>query len=155
MSLLALFLLCRLFYAYLCLSVLLISMVWFYCVVVLVDIHGKMILISIVFYCSFVNRTSFLSFCCSIIPPGFLSCKGMAVLADTKHHVVIGEESFPAAFRNHRLRFSGKDSLPIVWLTDFFSLPSFLHIKRLSDDGYAGMTKKNSDSMITKVLKRQ
>ena len=101
-----------------------------------------MILISIVFYCSFVNRTSFLSFCRSIIPLGFLSCKGMAVLADTKHHVVIGEESFPAAFRNHRLRFSGKDSLPIVWLTDFFSLPSFLHIKRLSDDGYAGMTKK-------------
>ena len=76
-----------------------------------------MILISIVFYCSFVNRTSFLSFCRSIIPPGFLSCKGMAVLADTKHHVVIGEESFPAAFRNHRLRFSENDSLPIVWLS--------------------------------------
>jgi len=41
----------------------------------------------------------------------------MAVLADTKHHVVIGEESFPAAFRNHRLRFSENDSLPIVWLS--------------------------------------
>ena len=127
----SLFLLCRLFYAYLCLSVLLISMVWFYCVVVLVDIHGKMILISIVFYCSFVNRTSFLSFCRSIIPPGFLSCKGMAVLADTKHHVAIGEESFPAAFRNHRLRFSGKDSLPIVWLSAIFDCHLFGHEKRL------------------------
>ena len=38
-----------------------------------------------------------------IIPPGFLSCKGMAVLSDTKHHVVIGEETLPAAFRNQRL----------------------------------------------------
>lgn len=90
-----------------------------------------MILISIVFYCSFVNRTSFLSFCRSIIPPGFLSCKGMAVLADTKHHVVIGEESFPAAFRNHRLRFSGKDSLPIVWLSATFDCHLFRHEKRL------------------------
>lgn len=90
-----------------------------------------MILISIVFYCSFVNRTSFLSFCRSIIPPGFLSCKGMAVLADTKHHVVIGEESFPAAFRNHRLRFSRKDSLPIVWLSAIFDCHAFRHEKRL------------------------
>lgn len=90
-----------------------------------------MILISIVFYCSFVNRTSFLSFCRSIIPPGFLACKGMAVLADTKHHVVIGEESFPAAFRNHRLRFSGKDSLPIVWLSATFDSHLFRHEKRL------------------------
>ena len=90
-----------------------------------------MILISIVCYCSFVNRTSFLSFCRSIIPPGFLSCKGMAVLADTKHHVVIGEESFPAAFRNHRLRFSGKDSLPIVWLSAIFDCHLFRHEKRL------------------------
>ncbi|EFB34600.1 hypothetical protein PREVCOP_06035 [Segatella copri DSM 18205] len=55
----------------------------------------------------------------------------MAVLADTKHHVVIGEESFPAAFRNHRLRFSGKDSLPIVWLSAIFDCHLFGHEKRL------------------------
>ena len=55
----------------------------------------------------------------------------MAVLADTKHHVVIGEESFPAAFRNHRLRFSGKDSLPIVWLSAIFDCHLFRHEKRL------------------------
>ena len=92
-----------------------------------------------------MNRTSFLSFCRSIIPPGFLSCKGMAVLADTKHHVAIGEESFPAAFRNHRLRFSGKDSLPIVWLSAIFDCHAFLARKKAWCEGYAGMLKKNSD----------
>ena len=44
----------------------------------------------------------------------------MAVLSDTKHHVVIGEETFPAAFRNQRLWYSGKVSWPIVWLSATF-----------------------------------
>ena len=66
----------------------------------------------------------------------------MAVLADTKHHVVIGEESFPAAFRNHRLRFSGKDSLPIVWLSAIFDCHAFWARKKAWCEGYAGMLKK-------------
>jgi len=55
----------------------------------------------------------------------------MAVLSDTKRHVVIGEETFPAAFRNQRLWFSRKVSWPIVWLSATFDCHAFLHEKRL------------------------
>ena len=87
--------------------------------------------ISIVFICSFEHTSSFLSFCRSIIPPGFLSCKGMAVLSDTKHHVVIGEETFPqpSAIRDCGIPEKFLDRL--FGFLPFLTAMLFRHEKRL------------------------
>ena len=57
----------------------------------------------------------------------------------------MGEESFPAAFRYNRLRFSVKDSLLIVLLSAIFDCHAFLARKKAWCEGYSEIIKKNSD----------
>ena len=79
---------------------------------------------------------------------------GRLVRYQTPHFCYL-QRIFSSSLPQSEIGYSWKDSLLIVWCSDFLSLPSFKHVKRQSDDGYAGITfKKNSDFTIAKVLKR-
>ena len=79
---------------------------------------------------------------------------GRLVRYQTPHFCYL-QRIFSSSLPQSEIGYSRKDSLQIVGCSDFLSLPSFKHVKRQSDDGYAGITfKKNSDFTIAKVLKR-
>jgi len=66
----------------------------------------------------------------------------MAGLSDTKHLFVIGKESFQAAFLNQDCGIPEKILYRLFGFLTSLAFHLFCTIKRLSDDGYAGMTKK-------------
>lgn len=76
---------------------------------------------------------------------------GRLVRYQTPHFCYL-QRIFSSSLPQSEIGYSRKDSLQIVGCSDFLSLPSFKHVKRQSDDGYAGITfKKNSDFTIAKV----
>ena len=67
---------------------------------------------------------------------GFLRCKGMAVLSDTKHQAMpYSAKTFPERLPQmlHIWVFQ-KTFYRIVWCSDFWNLHFLMHVKRLYDD---------------------
>ena len=89
---------------------------------------------------------------------GFLLCKVMEVLADTKHQslLFLSAKIFCSRLPQSEIGYSTKYLYRLFGLLPFMRLPSFLARKKAySDDGHAGMTiKKSSDSSENKSLKK-
>lgn len=78
---------------------------------------------------------------------------GRLVRYQTPHFCYL-QRIFSSSLPQSEIGYSWKDSLLIVWCSDFLSLPSFKHVKRQSDDGYAGMTLKKLGFYDSKSLKK-
>lgn len=61
---------------------------------------------------------------------------GRLVRYQTPHFCYL-QRIFSSSLPQSEIGYSRKDSLQIVGCSDFLSLPSFKHVKRQSDDGYA------------------
>lgn len=61
---------------------------------------------------------------------------GGLVRYQTPHFCYL-QRIFSSSLLQSEIGYSWKDSLQIVGCSDFLSLPSFKHVKRQSDDGYA------------------
>ena len=132
-------------------------MLFVYCSIACLK-HGSItFFISIFYFCSLLRPLFFITVVAVSLSFGFLPCKGMAVLSDTKHQAMpysakIFPESLPQML--HIWVFL-KTSYRIVGCSDSWE-PPFLYARKKAiwwrDDG---MIKKNIGSKGTKNRKRQ
>ena len=132
-------------------------MLFVYCSIACLK-HGSItFFISIFYFCSLLRPLFFITVVAVSLSFGFLPCKGMAVLSDTKHQA----KPYSAKTFSERLPqmlhiwVFQKTFYRIVWCSDSWE-PPFLYARKKAtwwrDDG---MIKKNIGSKGTKSRKRQ
>ena len=116
---------------------------------------GIALFISIFYFCSLLRPLFFMIVVAVSLSSGFLRCKGMAVLSDTKHQAMpYSAKTFPECLPQmlHIWVFQ-KTFYRIVWCSDSWE-PPFLNARKKAiwwrDDG---MIKKISDRKEQKAVK--
>ena len=112
-----------------------------YCVVCLflycmLAAWGITFFISIFYFCSLLRPLFFMIVVPVSLSFGFLRCKGMAVLSDTKHQAMpYSAKTFPERLPQmlHIWVFQ-KTFYRIVWCSDLGNHHFLMHVKRLYDD---------------------
>ncbi len=92
--------------------------------------------ISIFYFCSLLRPLFFMIVVAVSLSFGFLRCKGMAVLSDTKHQAMpYSAKTFPECLPQmlHIWVFQ-KTFYRIVWCSDSWNHHFLMHVKRLYDD---------------------
>ena len=99
--------------------------------------HGGIaFFISIFYFCSLLRPLFFMIVVAVSLSFGFLRCKGMAVLSDTKHQAMpYSAKTFPECLPQmlHIWVFQ-KTFYRIVWCSDSWNHHFLMHVKRLYDD---------------------
>ena len=99
--------------------------------------HGGItFFISIFYFCSLLRPLFFIIVVAVSLSFGFLRCKGMAVLSDTKHQAMpYSAKTFPECLPQmlHIWVFQ-KTFYRIVWCSDSWNHHFLMHVKRLYDD---------------------
>ena len=97
---------------------------------------GITFFISIFYFCSLLRPLFFMIVVAVSLSFGFLLCKGMAVLSDTKHQAMpYSAKTFPECLPQmlHIWVFQ-KTFYRIVWCSDSWNHHFLMHVKRLYDD---------------------
>ena len=98
--------------------------------------RGITFFISIFYFCSLLRPLFFMIVVPVSLSFGFLRCKGMAVLSDTKHQAMpYSAKTFPECLPQmlHIWVFQ-KTFYRIVWCSDSWNHHLLMHVKRLYDD---------------------
>ena len=104
-----------------------------YCIL---EAWGIIFFISIFYFCSLLRPLFFMIVVAVSLSFGFLRCKGMAVLSDTKHQAMpYSAKTFPERLPQmlHIWVFQ-KTFYRIVWCSDSWNHHFLMHVKRLYDD---------------------
>ena len=115
-----------------CLSIVL----FVYCSIACLQHGGITFFISIFYFCSLLRPLFFMIVVAVSLSFGFLRCKGMAVLSDTKHQAMpYSAKTFPESLPQmlHIWVFQ-KTFYRIVWCSDSWNHHFLMHVKRLYDD---------------------
>ena len=115
-----------------CLSIVL----FVYCFIACLQHWGITFFISIFYFCSLLRPLFFMIVVAVSLSSGFLRCKGMVVLSDTKHQAMpYSAKTFPECLPQmlHIWVFQ-KTFYRIVWCSAFWNLHFLMHVKRLYDD---------------------
>ena len=127
---LCLYLYCRIgILLYCCISVL-----SYYSLYLLSAIRLYIFSISIFLFPFLMFNLNFFSIGCAVNHHhSFLTCKGMAAQADTKHQSMLSLSAkiFCSRLPQSEIGYSTKKSLPIVWLTALLGCHLLKHVKRL------------------------
>ena len=107
-----------------------------YCFIACLQYGGITFFISIFYFCPLLRPLFFMIVVADSLSFGFLRCKGMAVLSDTKHQVMpysakTFQERLPQML--HIWGFQ-KTFYRIVWCSDSWNRHLLMHVKRLYDD---------------------
>ena len=97
---------------------------------------SEMLLISIISFQFPASTSIFMNAVVVSLSTGFLLCKGMAVLSDTKHQAMpYSAKTFPECLPQmlHIWVFQ-KTFYRIVWCSDSWNHHFLMHVKRLYDD---------------------
>ena len=123
---------CQLLYLYIYIGIVL----FFYCFIACLQHGGITFFISIFYFCSLLRPLFFMIVVAVSLSSGFLPCKGMAVLSDTKHQAMpYSAKTFPERLPQmlHIWVFQ-KTFYRIAWCSDSWNHHFFMHVKRLYDD---------------------
>ena len=123
---------CQLLYLYIYIGIVL----FFYCFIACLQHGGITFFISIFYFCSLFRPLFFMIVVAVSLSFGFLLCKGMAVLSDTKHQAMpYSAKTFPERLPQmlHIWVFQ-KTFYRIVWCSDSWNHHFLMHVKRLYDD---------------------
>ena len=123
---------CQLLYLYIYIGIVL----FFYCFIACLQHGGITFFISIFYFCSLFRPLFFMIVVAVSLSFGFLLCKGMAVLSDTKHQAMpYLTKTFPECLPQmlHIWVFQ-KTFYRIVWCSDSWNHHLLMHVKRLYDD---------------------
>ena len=107
-----------------------------YCFIACLQYGGITFFISIFYFCSLLRPLFFIIVVAVSLSFGFLRCKGMAVLSDTKHQAMpYSAKTFPECLPQmlHIWVFQ-KTFYRIVWCSDSWNHHFLMHVKRLYDD---------------------
>ncbi len=107
-----------------------------YCFIACLQHGGITFFISIFYFCSLLRPLFFIIVVAVSLSFGFLRCKGMAVLSDTKHQAMpYSAKTFPECLPQmlHIWVFQ-KTFYRIVWCSDSWNHHFLMHVKRLYDD---------------------
>ena len=107
-----------------------------YCFIACLQHEGITFFISIFYFCSLLRPLFFMIVVAVSLSFGFLRCKGMAVLSDTKHQAMpYSAKTFPECLPQmlHIWVFQ-KTFYRIVWCSDSWNHHLLMHVKRLYDD---------------------
>ena len=107
-----------------------------YCFIACLKHGGITFFISIFYFCSLLRPLFFMIVVPVSLSFGFLRCKGMAVLSDTKHQAMpYSAKTFPERLPQmlHIWVFQ-KTFYRIVWCSDSWNHHLLMHVKRLYDD---------------------
>ena len=107
-----------------------------YCFIACLKHGGIAFFISIFYFCSLLRPLFFMIVVAVSLSFGFLRCKGMAVLSDTKHQAMpYSAKTFPECLPQmlHIWVFQ-KTFYRIVWCSDSWNHHFLMHVKRLYDD---------------------
>ena len=107
-----------------------------YCFIACLKHGGITFFISIFYFCSLLRPLFFIIGVAVSLSFGFLRCKGMAVLSDTKHQAMpYSAKTFPECLPQmlHIWVFQ-KTFYRIVWCSDSWNHHLLMHVKRLYDD---------------------
>ena len=107
-----------------------------YCFIACLKHGGIAFFISIFYFCSLLRPLFFMIVVAVSLSFGFLPCKGMAVLSDTKHQAMpYSAKTFPECLPQmlHIWVFQ-KTFYRIVWCSDSWNHHFLMHVKRLYDD---------------------
>jgi len=102
-----------------------------YCFIACLQYGGITFFISIFYFCSLLRPLFFMIVVAVSLSSGFLRCKGMAVLSDTKHQAMpYSAKTFPERLLQmlHIWVFQ-KTFYRIVWCSDSWELP-FLYARK-------------------------
>ena len=118
---------CQLLYLYIYIGIVL----FFYCFIACLQHGGITFFISIFYFCSLFRPLFFMIVVAVSLSFGFLLCKGMAVLSDTKHQAMpYSAKTFPELLPQmlHIWVFQ-KTFYRIVWCSDSWE-PPFLNARK-------------------------
>ena len=118
---------CQLLYLYIYIGIVL----FFYCFIACLQHGGITFFISIFYFCSLFRPLFFMIVVAVSLSFGFLLCKGMAVLSDTKHQAMpYSAKTFPERLPQmlHIWVFQ-KTFYRIVWCSDSWK-PPFLNARK-------------------------
>ena len=107
-----------------------------YCFIACLQHGGITFFISIFYFCPLLRPLFFMIVVAASLSFGFLRCKGMAVLSDTKHQAMpYSAKTFPERLPQmlHIWVFQ-KTFYRIVWCSDSWNHHFLMHVKRLYDD---------------------
>ena len=107
-----------------------------YCFIECLKHGGIAFFISIFYFCSLLRPLFFIIVVAVSLSFGFLRCKGMAVLSDTKHQAMpYSAKTFPERLPQmlHIWVFQ-KTFYRIAWCSDSWNHHFLMHVKRLYDD---------------------
>ena len=107
-----------------------------YCFIACLKHGGIAFFISIFYFCSLLRPLFFIIVVAVSLSFGFLRCKGMTVLSDTKHQAMpYSAKTFPERLPQmlHIWVFQ-KTFYRIVWCSDSWNHHLLMHVKRLYDD---------------------
>ena len=107
-----------------------------YCFIACLQHGGITFFISIFYFCPLLRPLFFMIVVAASLSFGFLRCKGMAVLSDTKHQAMpYSAKTFPECLPQmlHIWVFQ-KTFYRIVWCSDSWNHHFLMHVKRLYDD---------------------
>ena len=123
-------------YIVICLYIYIGIVLFFYCFIACLK-HGSIVFfISISYFCSLLRPLFFIIVVAVSLSFGFLLCKGMVVLSDTKHQAKpYSAKTFPERLPQmlHIWGFP-KTFSRIVWCSDSWNHHLLMHVKRLYDD---------------------
>ena len=123
-------------YIVICLYIYIGIVLFFYCFIACLK-HGSIVFfISISYFCSLLRSLFFIIVVAVSLSFGFLLCKGMVVLSDTKHQAKpYSAKTFPERLPQmlHIWVFQ-KTFYRIVWCSDSWNHHLLMHVKRLYDD---------------------
>ena len=120
----------------LCLYIYIGIVLFVYCFIACLQHGGITFFISIFYFCSLLRPLFFMIVVPVSLSFGFLRCKGMAVLSDTKHQAMpYSAKTFPERLPQmlHIWVFQ-KTFYRIVWCSDSWNHHFLMHVKRLYDD---------------------
>ena len=123
---------CQLLYLYIYIGIVL----FFYCFIACLQHGGITFFISIFYFCSLFRPLFFMIVVAVSLSFGFLLCKGMAVLSDTKHQeCLIRLKLFRNAFHKcYTFGYSKKLSTELFGVLTLGNRHFLMHVKRLYDD---------------------
>ncbi len=118
---------CQLLYLYIYIGIVL----FFYCFIACLQHGGITFFISIFYFCSLFRPLFFMIVVAVSLSFGFLLCKGMAVLSDTKHQAMpYSAKTFPERLpQTLHIWVFQKTFYRIVWCSDSWE-PPFLNARK-------------------------
>ena len=118
-------------YIVICLYIYIVIVLFVYCFIACLQHGGITFFISIFYFCSLLRPLFFMIVVAVSLSFGFLRCKGMAVLSDTKHQAMpYSAKTFPECLPQmlHIWVFQ-KTFYRIVWCSDSWE-PPFLYARK-------------------------